>query len=264
MRAVAAPDGRDAFALDLDAGAAVKALPHLERFVIADDVTWARAPLAHWTLAGPAALDVARGAGLPALPEGAFFPARLAGADVLVLRRDLPDRPALHGIVPAEAFAACFDALRRLDGVLAVGLDAWDVARVETGVPAWGAEIDDRRILPNEAGLDRTAISWTKGCYPGQEPVVMAKHRGHPPTLLVRLRIEGRSEVGLGDALPAPGSALLDDAGRPAGRITTAVRGARVAGAIALGFARFDSAKPGAAFAVEGAASRAVVESVLA
>ena len=50
------------------------------------------------------------------------------------------------------------------------GNDELERARIEAGVPAWGRELDDA-ILPAEAGLDETHISFTKGCYPGQEPV---------------------------------------------------------------------------------------------
>src|SRR6266511_3167757 len=51
-----------------------------------------------------------------------------------------------------------------------VGEEELERARIEAGVPAWGKELDDT-ILPGEAGLDQTHISFTKGCYPGQEPV---------------------------------------------------------------------------------------------
>ena len=49
--------------------------------------------------------------------------------------------------------------------------------RIEAGIPAWGKEIDDS-ILPAEAGLDETHVSFTKGCYPGQEPIARLHHRG--------------------------------------------------------------------------------------
>ena len=50
--------------------------------------------------------------------------------------------------------------------------------RIEAGGPAWGKELDDS-ILPAEAGLDETHISFTKGCYPGQEPIARLHYRGH-------------------------------------------------------------------------------------
>jgi folate-binding protein YgfZ len=56
--------------------------------------------------------------------------------------------------------------------------DELELRRIEAGVPRWGHELDER-ILPAEAGLDRTHISFTKGCYPGQEPIARLHHRGH-------------------------------------------------------------------------------------
>jgi tRNA-modifying protein YgfZ len=56
--------------------------------------------------------------------------------------------------------------------------DELELRRIEAGVPRWGHELDDR-VLPAEAGLDRTHISFTKGCYPGQEPVARLHYRGH-------------------------------------------------------------------------------------
>jgi tRNA-modifying protein YgfZ len=56
--------------------------------------------------------------------------------------------------------------------------DELELRRIEAGVPRWGHELDER-ILPAEAGLDRTHISFTKGCYPGQEPIARLHYRGH-------------------------------------------------------------------------------------
>jgi tRNA-modifying protein YgfZ len=63
-------------------------------------------------------------------------------------------------------------------------------ARIEAGIPSWGAELDDT-ILPAEAGLDETHISFTKGCYPGQEPVARQHHRGKVNRRLRVLDVEG-------------------------------------------------------------------------
>ena len=93
-------------------------------------------------------------------------------------------------------------------------------ARIEAGVPAWGKEIDES-ILPAEAGLDATHISFTKGCYPGQEPVARLRYRGHANRTLRRL------EVGSAQ----PGDEIAYE-GKTVGRITSAVPG------IALGYVR--------------------------
>ena len=71
-------------------------------------------------------------------------------------------------------------AVEVLDAGLEPTLDEEEVElrRIEAGVPRWGRELDER-VLPAEAGLDETHISFTKGCYPGQEPVARLHYRGH-------------------------------------------------------------------------------------
>jgi folate-binding protein YgfZ len=88
-----------------------------------------------------------------------------------------------------------------------------ELRRIEGGVPRWAREIDDR-ILPAEAGLDATHVSFSKGCYPGQEPVARLHFRGHPN--------RGLRVVEL-DELPEPDAPLLHE-GREVGRVTSAVR----------------------------------------
>jgi len=115
-------------------------------------------------------------------------------------------------------------------------LERW---RVEAGIPRWGREIDDQ-ILPAEAGLDETHISFSKGCYPGQEPIARQRYRGKVNRKLRVLDVEG-------DATPDT-ELVLD--GKTVGRITSAVPG------VALGYVRTEvpddahlqfAAKPGSA-----------------
>ena len=115
-------------------------------------------------------------------------------------------------------------------------LERW---RIETGIPRWGREIDEQ-ILPAEAGLDETHISFSKGCYPGQEPIARQRYRGKVNRKLRVLDVEG-------DA--TPGTELVLD-GKKVGRITSAVPG------VALGYVRTEvpdeaslqfAAKPGSA-----------------
>ena len=90
--------------------------------------------------------------------------------------------------------------------------------RILARTPRWGAEIDDS-ILPAEAGLDERAISFTKGCYPGQEPIARLRHRGHANRTLRVLEVDD-------DAVPA-GEVVYD--GKPVGRVTSAVPGLALA-----------------------------------
>jgi folate-binding protein YgfZ len=96
------------------------------------------------------------------------------------------------------------------------GEEELERARIEAGVPAWGKEIDET-ILPAEAGLDRTHISFTKGCYPGQEPVARLHYRGHANRGLRVLRLD------------APAGAELRYEGKAVGRVTSAVPGVALA-----------------------------------
>jgi folate-binding protein YgfZ len=92
--------------------------------------------------------------------------------------------------------------------------------RVEAGTPAWGRELDES-VLPAEAGLDETHVSFTKGCYPGQEPIARLHYRGHPNR---RLRVLEVAEASPGDEI------LLGE--KTVGRVTSAVPGR------ALGYVR--------------------------
>ncbi len=92
--------------------------------------------------------------------------------------------------------------------------DELERLRVLAGTPRWGREIDDR-ILPAEAGLDERAVSFTKGCYPGQEPIARLHYRGQANRGLRILVIDGNE-------LPAY-DAELSYEGKVVGRVTTAV-----------------------------------------
>ena len=90
-----------------------------------------------------------------------------------------------------------------------------ELLRIRARTPRFGREIDDR-VLPAEAGLVERAVSFTKGCYPGQEPIARLHHRGHANRALRLLEVEG-------DELPAYDAEVrLGD--RAVGRVTSAAR----------------------------------------
>jgi folate-binding protein YgfZ len=126
-----------------------------------------------------------------------------------------------------------------LDADLDSTLDAEELerARIEAGIPAWGKELDDS-ILPAEAGLDETHISFTKGCYPGQEPIARLRHRGHVNRRLRVLEVD--------DAQPGEEIAWEE---KTVGRVTSAVPG------LALGYVRTE-VPDDAGLTVRGATAR--------
>jgi folate-binding protein YgfZ len=95
-----------------------------------------------------------------------------------------------------------------------------EALRIEAATPAWGKELDET-VLPAEAGLDETHVSFTKGCYPGQEPIARLHYRGHPNR---RLRVLEVADAKPGDEI------LLGE--KAVGRVTSAVPGR------ALGYVR--------------------------
>jgi folate-binding protein YgfZ len=113
-----------------------------------------------------------------------------------------------------------------------------EALRVEAGRPAFGIDMDSETI-PLEAGIEGRAISFTKGCYPGQEVVIRVLHRGHGR---VARRIAGL--VVAGDVVPARGDNLRAGE-REAGRVTSAVWSPRIGKPVALAMVHRDFVEPG-------------------
>jgi tRNA-modifying protein YgfZ len=105
--------------------------------------------------------------------------------------------------------------------------DALEALRIQAGTPRFGKEIDDR-VLPAEAGLVERAVSMTKGCYPGQEPIARLHYRGHANRGLRVLAVEG-------EVLPGP-DAELHLGEKVVGRVTSAARAN--GGIVALAYVR--------------------------
>ncbi|HEX5436735.1 MAG TPA: glycine cleavage T C-terminal barrel domain-containing protein [Gemmatimonadaceae bacterium] len=143
-------------------------------------------------------------------------------------------------VAPAH-FDTCWRLLSRA-GATPTGLSAWKIARIEAGRPEWGVEIDATTI-PQEANFDELdAISYTKGCYVGQEVVARVHFRGH-----VNKHLRG---LLCGQNAPPPrNAALVTDAGKPAGEIRSTAVSPRL-GAIALGMVRRD-VEPGTTLTVQ-------------
>jgi folate-binding protein YgfZ len=192
------------------------------------------------SLVGPAARAVA---GAEALPEAEHANARaeLGGRSVLLAVTDA-------GI---DVFAAADDvgAVRAAlvaAGAAPVSEEAAEVVRVERGRPRWGRELDDT-VIPQEAGLNERAVSFTKGCYVGQETVARLHYRGKPNRHLRGLRLA---------APVAPGTPLLLGE-RQVGTLGSSVV-SPVLGPIALAIVRRE-AEPGAVLDAGGVAAEVVV-----
>ena len=136
-----------------------------------------------------------------------------------------------HELVPSRDYG--IPAVELIDaeapeGAEPIGEDELERLRILARTPRLGRELDDR-VMPAEAGLDERAISFTKGCYPGQEPVARLHYRGHPNRGLRVLALEGAE-------LPDYDAELTLD-GKVVGRVTSAAPDPEH-GVIALAFVR--------------------------
>jgi tRNA-modifying protein YgfZ len=157
-------------------------------------------------LYGPRAGNLLEG---PDLAEHESVKVSLNGADLLAVGVAVP----ISGydlLGPADALEAARNHLRER-GAVAAGLDVYEAARIEAGVPRFGSDITPENF-PAEAGILERAVSFEKGCYPGQETVARMHYRGHPNKMLHRFVIEGLP--------PAPDTPIFQNE-KQVGKITS-------------------------------------------
>jgi hypothetical protein len=143
--------------------------------------------------------------------------------------------------------AALAEALTRESGVL--GDDAgWDALRLEQSVPRFGVDFDGT-TYPQEAGLEKSAVSFSKGCYLGQEVVCMLQMRGHVKRKLAQLVFEG-------EGVPAVGAHVLDEGGADVGHVTSAMPSPTLGKPVALAMVKFAAIEPGRVLVVDGRRAR--------
>jgi folate-binding protein YgfZ len=184
------------------------------------------------SLIGPAALSTAGAEALADAPEHASIATEVDGAPVVAARTDVgvdlicdaADTPRLTASLLAR-------------GALAVSEQAAECLRIESGRPRFGIDIDDTTI-PQEAGLNERAVSFTKGCYVGQETVARLHYRGKP----------NRHLRGLLLSAPAATGEELRLGERGVGRVGSSVISPEL-GPIALALVRRE-AEPGATVSV--------------
>jgi folate-binding protein YgfZ len=181
--------GEDAILLDTEPQTKDAALRHLTMYSIGRDVQVADASAERGflSLIGPRAAEIA---GTPPLPEFANEPTKLASVDVVAVGT----REGIDILFPAaerdRVVAALTDA-----GAVEVSPEAVEILRVEAGVPRFGAEMD-AGTMPAEASIVDEAVSFTKGCYIGQETVARLHYKGKPNKHLRGLRLSGAAEPG--------------------------------------------------------------------
>ena len=151
------------------------------------------------------------------------------GASIIVMRSPELELEGYELFVGAGGFQAAWEAAVTARATPA-GLAAWEIARVEAGRPEWGIDMDDTTI-PQEANLDELgAVSYTKGCYTGQELVARVHFRGHVNRHLRGVRASGT-------APPVAKATLFDATSKAVGDVRSTVSSPRLGG-IALAMIR--------------------------
>ncbi len=200
----------DRYVLDVDAGAAEALVARLERFKLRVDVTVA---VLHWHVVA------LRGPGSGAVDT----------TDLVTAAPEWPGIEGLDLLGPAVGVP---------DGVRECSLDAYEAVRVEAGVPAMGAELTDRTI-PAEADVVERSVSFTKGCYTGQELTARIDSRGgNVPRHLRGLVVDGPE--------PPVGAEVVID-GDVVGTVTSAASSAALRAPVALAYVRRAVEPPAAA-----------------
>lgn len=192
----------ESFVLDVDHGWAEVIVARLQRFKLRTDCTISVAPWQSLTIVGPAAADAeVEGAEFEVVGHWAGLPTRdVFGADLAV---------ADNEIVPD---------------------DLLDALRIEAGVPQMGAELDDSTI-PAAAGIVDQSVSFTKGCFTGQELVARIDSRGNN----VPRRLVG---IVMSNGEAAVGASIVAEDGADVGVVTSAAHSLSLDGGIALGYVK--------------------------
>jgi folate-binding protein YgfZ len=149
---------------------------------------------------------------------------KVSGARLLAIGVAVPV-PGFDLLGTANALQTAWDRLIQA-GAVPAGLDAYETARVEAGIPRFGSDITPENF-PAEAGILERAVSFKKGCYPGQETVARMHYRGHPNRFLYRLLAEGPP--------PTPDTPIIQNE-KQVGRITSTAPLPVTGRAFALGY----------------------------
>jgi folate-binding protein YgfZ len=205
--------------VDADSALRESLAARLEKYIIADDV---------------ALEDVTEEFGLFHLMDGES-PLPLEGINFFQSESNRFAMPGVDLWFPAQQSALIRERLNQVP----IDVEAVENLRIEQGIPRWGNELSES-VLPNEAGLETRAISFTKGCYLGQEVISRIKSLGH-----VNRHLRG--------LLPAVGVFLesgdklvgTNESGKEIGFVTSVARSRALDHAIALGYVRRGFDAPG-------------------
>lgn len=228
-----------------------KLIEALDRYIIMDDVTLTdeSAHFATLALEGPRAAAIAKeiaGVELGSFPELGWKDATIGAIPCRVVRRPIAGAVAAEFVCSQSDVAALWSELKqaaRAHGGGPMGYTALNALRLEAGIPWFGYDFGEKQI-PHEAGLEKSHISYTKGCYTGQEIVERVRSRGQVNRVRALFKLDAPQ-------LPAADTPILFD-GKEVGSITRAAFSPAFESNIALGYIRREHSESGAAVQIAG------------
>ncbi|HVN80602.1 MAG TPA: aminomethyltransferase family protein, partial [Terriglobia bacterium] len=225
-----------------------KLLPSLKKYIIADQVQLSdrSGDLGILSLQGPGAAGLLAQIGSIEPPNQQYdhLEVSMFGSPVRLCRHSRTQQGGYDLILPSEKRSELRTTILTAGGGGAawpLGWEAYNTNRVEAGIPLYGLDMDETH-LPLEAGL-QPAISFTKGCYMGQEIVARATYRGQ-----INWQLSG---LLLPDLIPVTGGTKILKDGKEIGRITSSVYSPALSRGIALGYLRREFTEPGANLSVD-------------
>lgn len=234
------------YLLDTEAITSGKVLELVKRFTLAGDFQVAdlTASTASISVQGAGSSKIIRavlGEGLGEVERQRVVQTQLpGGAAVTVIRASHTGEDGFDLFTEADNARSLWDALIAA-GAQPVGLQALEVLRIEAGLPRYGVDMDETSIV-SETTLD-DAVSFTKGCYIGQEIIARIKHRGHIAKKLTGLRFDGEVRI-------EEGAKIRSVDGKQIGRVTSATYSPHLGRTVALGYVKYDYLAPGTAVRV--------------
>jgi len=244
----------DEVLMDFEPGLATRVTERLEKFLVADDVQVVNVAPHYglFSVQGPRSADVIKELGLfrelPVQPFGSIKAADGSLGEIYLAKNSRLRGDGFDLFVPTAALNEVAQKLvtaGKSVGARPCGWRAFESSRVAAGVPRFGVDMDETN-LPQETGIEGRAVSYTKGCYIGQEVLNRVHTMGHVNRTMMGLELADDL-----NGLPAKGDKLISE-GKEVGTVTSAVRSARLKKNLGLGYVRREVRQPGATVTLRG------------
>jgi folate-binding protein YgfZ len=237
---------KDAFVIDTDAESHEAVLKTVSRFTLAGDfhVKDLTSETALLSVQGKRAVEVVEKVletSVSDLPRDGVLETNWQNTPVTIIRATHTAEDGFDILIDSTQGAQLRQALIDADAQV-VSPDVFEVLRIEAGIARFGHDVDETNVV-TETNLD-DAVSYTKGCYVGQEIIVRIKHRGHVAKKLTGLRFQTEKRI-------EPGTIIKSSDGKEIGKLTSTAFSPKLEATIGLGYVRYEFLNPGTTVVIE-------------